>query len=106
MATSAGVILGLWPYFTLAGCAAVIVFVVVVMVTRYISLSSMAAALVFPIAYGSLGLMRGWDLTGRQLPLGVTALVISALVLWRHRENMQRLLHGSEHKVRTAGAAD
>lgn len=106
VATSAGVILGLWPYFTIAGLAAVAAFVVVVKLTKYISLSSITAAIVFPIAYASLGLIRGWDLTGRQLPLGVIALLISGLVLWRHRENMQRLLHGTENKIRPVPASE
>jgi glycerol-3-phosphate acyltransferase PlsY len=102
VATSAGVILGLWPYFTLAGLGAVVVFVAVVKTTKYISVSSISAAIAFPIAYGALGLYRGWDLMGRQLPLGLVALVISALVIWRHRENIHRLRHGNENKVRTA----
>lgn len=102
VATGAGVILGLWPYFTFAGLIAIGVFIAVVKATRYISLSSMTAAIAFPVAYLTLGLARGWDLTGRQLPLGAMALFIAALVVWRHRENIHRLRHGNENKVRTA----
>jgi glycerol-3-phosphate acyltransferase PlsY len=105
VATSAGVILGLWPYFTAAGFGAVIIFVTVLWLSRYISLSSIAAAVGFPIVYASLGIFRGWDLTGRQLPLLVLSLGLSALVIWRHRENIHRLRAGSENKVRAAGGA-
>ena len=102
VATSAGVVLGLWPYFTLAGLGTVVVFVAVLKLSRYISLSSIAAAVGFPIIYVALGLLRGWNLTGRQLPLLVIALGISALVIWRHRENVSRLRAGTENKVRAA----
>lgn len=102
VATSAGVILGLWPYFTLAGLVAVVTFVSVVKLTKYISLSSIAAAVAFPIAYVTLGIVRDWDLMGRQRPLGIVALLISGLVIWRHRENIHRLRHGNENKVRAA----
>ena len=102
VATSAGVVLGLWPYFTLAGLGTVVVFVAVLKLSRYISLSSIVAAIGFPIIYVALGLLRGWNLTGRQLPLLVIALGISALVIWRHRENVHRLRAGTENKVRAA----
>ena len=102
VATSAGVILGLWPYFTVAGFAAVLTFVAVLKLSRYISLSSITAAVAFPFAYAALGILRGWDLQGRQLPLLAISLGISALVIWRHRENIHRLRTGSENKVRTA----
>src|SRR5258708_7503576 len=69
VATSAGVILGLWPYYTLPGLVAIGAFLVVVYFWRYISLASMVAAAVFPIAYLAMGSMRGWDPLGRQLPL-------------------------------------
>lgn len=100
VATSAGVILGLWPYFTFAGLAAVVIFVTVVLLTRYISLSSIMAAIGFPFAYAGLAWLRGWDLAGRQLPLLAVSVGISALVIWRHRENIQRLRSGNENKVR------
>lgn len=102
VATSAGVILGLWPYFTFAGLVAVLTFVVVVMAWRYISLASISAAFVFPAAYVAIGRWRGWDVFGDQLPLCILACAIAGLVIWRHRDNVRRLRAGTENKIRTA----
>ncbi len=76
VATSAGVVLGLYPYFTLAGLTVVAVFLVVFFATRYISLGSIAAACAFPLAYLAIGLARGWPVLGDQLPLLVFAVVM------------------------------
>ncbi len=73
VATSAGVVLGLYPYFTLAGLAVMGVFVVVFFATRYISLGSIVAACAFPLAYFAIGMMRRWPVLGDQLPLLVFA---------------------------------
>src|SRR3954454_21086531 len=48
VATSCGVLLGLWPYYTLPGLVSIGSFIVVVYFSRYISLSSIVAAEVFP----------------------------------------------------------
>ena len=102
VATSTGVILGLWPYYTLPALVAVLTFVIVVKIWRYISLASISAAAIFPIAYFAVGQLRHWDLLGRQLPLVMLACVISGLVIWRHRENVRRLRAGTESKIREA----
>lgn len=101
VATSAGVVLGLFPYFTLAGLTCVLAFVVALKLTRYISVGSIAAAVVFPIAYLTLGIVRHWDLAGRQLPLLVLAFFMAGLVIWRHRTNITRLRNGTENKIRS-----
>jgi glycerol-3-phosphate acyltransferase PlsY len=51
VATSAGLILGLWPYYTLPALIALAVFLIVFFIWRYVSLGSIASALSFPIAY-------------------------------------------------------
>lgn len=105
VATSAGVVLGLFPYFTLAGLTSVVTFLIVLKASKYISLSSIAAAVVFPVAYVTLGLIRHWPLTGRQLPLLVLAFFMAGLVIWRHRTNITRLRAGTENKIRSGPAA-
>ncbi|MFT3785634.1 MAG: glycerol-3-phosphate 1-O-acyltransferase PlsY [Tepidisphaeraceae bacterium] len=104
VATSAGILLGLWPHFTLAGVIAILAFVVVVLVSRYISLSSMTAAAVFPVSYVVLELARGQSIFGAKTPLLVMALLISGLVFWRHRENIARLRAGTENKIGSRSA--
>jgi acyl phosphate:glycerol-3-phosphate acyltransferase len=99
VATSAGVVLGLWPHFTLAGLVAVFAFIVTLMPTRYISLSSIMAAIVFPVAYCCITVVTGHDLLGPKWPLLLMSLAVSGLVIYRHRENVKRLLAGTENKV-------
>ncbi len=100
VATGAGVLLGLYPYFTLTGLIAIGVFIVVVLITRYISLASIIASFAFPIVYLIFGLSRDWDVFGSQLPLLIVGVLLSTLILLRHRENIRRLLAGTENKIR------
>jgi glycerol-3-phosphate acyltransferase PlsY len=102
VATSAGLMLGLIPYYSLPGLLAVIVFAVVFFPTRYISLGSIAAACAFPMLYLLLGRVNGWDVTGAQLPLAVFAFVIALLIIWKHRTNISRLLAGTENKFKSS----
>jgi glycerol-3-phosphate acyltransferase PlsY len=98
VATSAGVMLGLYPYFTIPGAIAIGVFIVVFYAWRYISLGSIVGASAFPIAYLIVGQMRGWDTFGSQLPLLIFAIVMAALVVYKHRSNIGRLRAGTESR--------
>ncbi len=99
VATSAGVVLGLYPYFTLAGLAVVGVFLIVSFATRYISLGSIAAACAFPLAYIAIGKALGWSVLGDQFPLLLFAVVMGGLIVWKHRTNIARLRAGTENRV-------
>jgi glycerol-3-phosphate acyltransferase PlsY len=83
--------LGVWvvlaPSALLFAMAA---FAIVLVSFRVMSLASIAAALVIPIAVVAVGGPR---------PYLLLALVISALVVVRHSENIQRLLKGSEPRL-------
>jgi glycerol-3-phosphate acyltransferase PlsY len=57
--------------------------------THYISLGSVLAALVAPLFT---------LLLGRPLPLVLCAAGIGLLIVWRHRENLKRLLAGTENR--------
>ena len=98
VATSAGVLLGLWPYFTVPGVIAIGVFVVVFMAWRYISLASIVAAGLFPVTYVTVGLARGWPVFAEAWPLLIFAVLIAGLVVFRHRTNIARLRAGTEAK--------
>lgn len=98
VATSAGVMLGLWPYFTLPGFLAIVVFIVVFMATRYVSLGSMLGACSFPIFYVIVGLMKRWSPLHDQLPLLIFAILIALMIVYKHRTNIQRLLAGTENR--------
>jgi acyl phosphate:glycerol-3-phosphate acyltransferase len=82
--------LGVWGILSpLALLFAMAAFAIVLATFRILSLASIVAALVLPIAVAAVG--APWAYL-------VLALAISALVLLRHRENIQRLLRGAEPK--------
>ena len=100
VATSFGVGLGLWPYFTICALIALAVWVAVVLIWRYVSLASLCAALAFPVSL-ILGILvtPTWDNTNLW-PLLIAAILIPLLVILRHRQNIHRLLAGTETKIR------
>jgi len=99
VATSFGVALGLWPYFTVCAVMAFGVWVVVVLLGRYISLGSIAASVAFPIVFVVAVIVSpGWSF-GRLWPLVAASSVIPLMVIVRHRGNIRRLLAGTESKI-------
>jgi glycerol-3-phosphate acyltransferase PlsY len=101
VATSFGVALGLWPYFTISAAFAVLVWIVVVLIWRYVSLASIIASLVFPIAFVVLiAAVDGW-LFADLWPLITAAVGIPIMVIARHRQNITRIIAGTETKIFT-----
>lgn len=69
-------------------------FLLLWLTTRYVSLASITATCSAPITvYFVYG--HNWLYTG-------LCLAVAALVVWCHRENIQRLLHGTEKKIQVA----
>jgi glycerol-3-phosphate acyltransferase PlsY len=99
VATALGVVLGIFPYYTLAGSAAFVVWLIVLWITRYISVSSILAAIAFPVSYVVLGIVRDWPIAGAQLPLLVFALMVPELIVFKHKANIARLRAGKELRV-------
>ena len=93
IATSAGVLLALMPWAVLA---IAVVWVVVFKVSRYVSLASISAAAALPVAVGALWYAG----CGGNGPLLGFAVVISALAIWRHRSNIERLRAGTESRFK------
>lgn len=99
VATSLGVVLGLYPYYTIPGITALAIWAGAVLIWRYISLASITAAVAFPISLiASIALLDDWRFL-QLWPLIVVAGVMGLLVIVRHAENIKRLLEGSEAKV-------
>ena len=88
VATALGVFLGLAP---LAVLIVLGIFIAIVATTRYISLGSITAAAAMPPVVAFLD--------GRPPLVGVTV-VIALLVIWKHRENIQRLRAGTENRFK------
>jgi len=100
VATSFGVALGLWPYYTICVLFAAVVWVVVVLIWRYVSLASIAASVTFPLVLtAAIILTPGWDFSNLW-PVLIAAVAIPVMVIIRHRENVKRLLAGTESKIR------
>ena len=93
VATSLGVFLFLIPNVTLA---LLIIFILVVYFTRYISLGSIIAAAALPILTAFSPIRNN---VGR-MPLIIMTLLIGAFVIWRHRTNITRLMNGTENKFK------
>jgi glycerol-3-phosphate acyltransferase PlsY len=99
VATSFGVALGLWPYYTICASFAIVIWVAVVLIWRYVSLASIAASVSFPLVLIlAIILRQSWDLFSLW-PLLIAATAIPLMVIIRHRENIKRLFAGTESKI-------
>lgn len=87
VAVAGGAMIGLVP---LPAAIVVILWVIVVGVTRYVSLASIVAAAVFPFLV--LGVGAPW-------PTVVFAALAAIMVIVRHRTNIQRLRRGQEPRL-------
>jgi acyl phosphate:glycerol-3-phosphate acyltransferase len=87
IATTAGVYLALAP---LPLGIALAVFILAVVLTRYISVGSIAAAAALPVAV--------WIMTPQNLLLGSVTTALGALAIWKHKGNIQRLRAGTENR--------
>lgn len=99
VATSLGVVLGLWPYLTICGLAALLIWLGAAFLWRYVSLASILAAAVFPLLLLAAIIFRE-DWTFQALwPLFLVALPMPALVIGRHRANIRRIRAGTESRI-------
>jgi glycerol-3-phosphate acyltransferase PlsY len=77
----------------------VAVFLLVLKISRYVSLASMVGAIAFPILYLLIGLGMGWPVFGAQLPLLLFGVLIPTMIVYRHRANIDRLRAGTESRI-------
>jgi len=96
--TAAGMLFSLYP---IAGVVCLVVFFLVLLTTRYVSLSSMSAAVAFPII---VLLFKNWR--GYSGELIYFAVFIAVLIVFTHRSNIKRLLKGEENKVQRKKPGD
>lgn len=89
-----GVATGIGVYLALAPKALLLTFgicLIIMASTRYVSLGSLTGAVLLPIFLLIVG--------PRSLPLVILTVLLGALVIWRHRENIKRLVRGTESKI-------
>lgn len=91
VATTLGVLLGLWwP----AGVAVMLTWLSVAGLFRFSSLAALSAAIMAPLYLYWLDAPREF---------WIAAIVMTALLIWRHRGNIQNLLNGAESRIRMRG---
>ena len=91
VATGLGIFLGLaWQ----VGLATLFVFIVMISLFRIVSLASVSAAFALPII-----MFLSFKDSDISLPFLVISLLAMTLVIWRHRENIVRLIKGNEPKI-------
>ena len=74
------------------GLASLGVFLIVLAKTKFVSLSSISAAILLPLFM--------FFYLGKYIhPYFIISLIVSVLVIWKHRTNITRLLKGEESKI-------
>jgi acyl phosphate:glycerol-3-phosphate acyltransferase len=89
VATSAGALFGLAPVAALVGVA---IWIVTFWLTRYVSVASIAAAAALPFVI----LITTWLSRTTGKLLFYSSVCLAVVVIWRHRSNLSRLIHGTE----------
>ncbi|WP_347491453.1 glycerol-3-phosphate 1-O-acyltransferase PlsY [Desulfoscipio sp. XC116] len=87
VATGAGVLLAISPLATLV---ALVVLLTTLGISRFVSLSSMTAAISVPVAMIILDMDRLYIIFG---------IILMVFVIYKHRSNIKRILSGTEYKV-------
>ena len=91
VATGLGIFLGLsWQ----VGLATLGIFLLIITVFRIVSLASISAAIALPLI-----MFISFESSSFSLPFLVVSLLAMTLIVWRHRENIVRLMKGKEPKI-------
>ncbi|NLA84510.1 MAG: glycerol-3-phosphate 1-O-acyltransferase PlsY [Clostridiales bacterium] len=91
IASSFGLIMALFPKI---GLILFVVVVTVILVSRYVSLGSITAAVLFPILL---------IIFGQPFRIVLLGLILCLMALWRHTDNISRLRMGKENKISFLG---
>ncbi|MBQ3403431.1 MAG: glycerol-3-phosphate 1-O-acyltransferase PlsY [Synergistaceae bacterium] len=92
VATTYGTLFFIWPYESFAVvllCAGL--WYVIMEVTRYVSLASMLSLVAMPIGFAMLGAPGIYIIVSG---------ILAALCVFRHRSNIDRLIHGTENRLK------
>ena len=91
VATGLGIFLGLsWQ----VGLATLGTFIIMITLFRIVSLASVSAALALPLI-----MFLSFSTSNFSLPFLIISLLAMTLVIWRHRENIVRLIKGKEPRI-------
>lgn len=102
VATGLGALLGVFPLLSVAGGVATVVWILAMLLWRYVSLASIIAAITLAPTIGLAWWLASRQRTGQTTPepamllfIGIGAL-LTLLVVWTHRANIGRLRAGTE----------
>ncbi len=93
VATSVGVLFGLMP---LAALIVVVVWLIVFQSTKYVSVASVAAAAVLPLAVIVIQYLQG----NVRMAFVYFSICLTIVIVWRHRSNLSRLMKGTEQSFK------
>ena len=94
VAVGLGVFLAINPIATLCS---LVVFIVIVVLTRYVSLSSIVASIALPIG---IYFFNGYNIIHtNSYEFLIFSIIVVSLVIIRHISNIKRLLNGTENKI-------
>lgn len=101
VATALGVILVIAP---LASGIALLVFLIIFAATRIVGLASIVSVASFTVA--QMFNMGSKVFEFEQLPMTLFSTLVPALIIWKHRSNITRMLHGDEKKLKGRGSSE
>ena len=97
IAATAGILLAVNPKVAIV---AYLTFIVIVVATRYVSLGSIILVIMFAIGMVVQGEIFGTTLTVlERYELYALSIFLTILAIYKHKENIKRLLHGTENKL-------
>lgn len=125
VATALGALVGVFPAMSVPAAGAMLVYMMVLMLWRYVSLSSCSAAATLPmwvwIVFAHEQTLRERQMSSRRMdwdrltidevamikadipnygmPFFIIALILAILVIYKHRENLARIARGQEPKL-------
>lgn len=85
--TMVGVLMSI-DYITLLIC--LLIWIIILVLTGYVGLSTMVAGVIFPI---SIGFFKGI-----YNPIGIFSIIVSIFIIFTHRSNIIRMLNGEENR--------
>jgi glycerol-3-phosphate acyltransferase PlsY len=88
VATSLGMLFVIQP---IATAALLVLALGIMFITGLVSLGSVVSTALIPVS--------GFLIPAIGTPFGVFGLFVAALVLWKHRENIERLIKGTENRI-------
>ncbi len=88
IATTAGVFLALAPWALLVALA---VFILAILLTKYVSVGSITAAIALPVTV--------WIMSPHNLFLCIVTTALGAMAIFKHKKNIQRLMAGTENRL-------